>query len=375
MPCVIVYGVAKTVTYEVGEKVSQKKGKTSWNAVYVDGEWRLVHTYWAAHVALGYKTGRWAVVDSDVNSRKSQSVSKSVTKSNIGDYYFLTDPDKFIIRCFPENSAWQLLKKPLSRAEFEEQPFTQPTFHELKLKDMLHDSCVVHANEGKAKFEFQMLQDRIGYYQFGYKLYARRDPEAEGEYDVMTLERYCLHYQHEDRAFFEVRFPVIGVYKLEVHCNDARRQLPSTWVCDYKVVCKETVPDCQPLPAVPEIGWGPGEELRSTGMECLTHLHPLVDLDKEITTFIRFALPKNRQLDLDVDLVTNNMPSEALKSHVTLEQDGDHMVIQITPPGEGEYALQIYVKEEKGRENILNYLLQRSRVVEVCLQTSGLFNT
>lgn len=371
VPCVIVYGVAKSVTYEVGEKVSNRKGRTSWNAVYVGGEWRLVHTYWAANVTTGYSTGRWALADSDVTRRTNDDrilTSKTAGgKTNMSDYYFLTDPDKFVIKCFPDDPTWQLLKKPMSREEFETQLFTQPAFHELKLKDLMHDTCVVTSENGKATFEFlvDMPQDRVKHYQFGYKLFSRRDPDAEGEYDVMTFERYCLSYKHQNKAFLQIRFPTIGVYKLEVHCNDLRRQLPSSWVCGYKVICKEVNPECQPLPIIPDIGWGPGEALEDTGLECLTHSHPVVNLDNEINTFIRFALPKDSKLELDADLVTNNISREAMKSHLTMEHADGHLTVQITPPGEGEYALQMYVVEESGRRNVINYLLQRTKVVEV----------
>lgn len=332
-----------------------------------------MHVYWAAHSAHGYQTGRWALADSSDGKKnktdtKTNKISKvKEEKNDINDFYFLTDPDKFIIKCYPDELHWQLLKKPLSKTEFEELPFTQPAFHELKLKYSGHDSCIVYTSEGKATLEFQICApaERARHYQFGYKLHTRRDPEAEGEYDVMSLERYCLNYLYEDKAFFEVRFPVTGVFRLEVHCKDPYKQFPSTWVCDYKIICRETSPSCQPLPVVPEIGWGPGEVLRSLGIECLTHRHPVVDLDNEVSTFLRFALPKDKELELDADLVTNNMSREDMKCHVTVEQDGDHVVVQITPPGEGEYALEMYVKEGNCQRDVATYLLQRTKVVEV----------
>ena len=371
----IVYGVAKSVTYEVGERVSHRRGRASWNAVYVEGEWRLVHAYWAANVANGYSTGRWTLVDKDTNDvavdvsqNAISKTTKSTTPKNIMyDYYFFTDPDKFVIKCFPDDPTWQLLEKTLTKHEFDTQPFTQPAFHELKLKDLLHDSCIVGTKDGIATFEFQigMSPEKVKHHQFGYKLLNRRDSEAEGEYDVMTLDRYCLCYQHEDRAFLQIRFPVIGVYKLEVHFKDTMHPQPSSWVCDYKVVCREVDPKCQPLPLIPDIGWGAGEVLQASGIERLTHTHPVVSLDKEINTFIRFALSKDKNLELDADLVTNNMSRDAMRSHVTMEQDGDHVVFVITPPGEGEYALQIYTKGDTGRRNVLNYLMQRNKPVEV----------
>ena len=56
--CVIIHGMAKSVAYDVGDKVTHKKMRNSWNAVYVDGSWRFIHPYWASQSARGYASGR-----------------------------------------------------------------------------------------------------------------------------------------------------------------------------------------------------------------------------------------------------------------------------------------------------------------------------
>lgn len=368
LPCVIIYGVAKGVAYDVGDKVTHRRMKNSWNAVYIDNAWRFVHPYWASQSARGYGSGRWTVVECDDFHNDSEDTRQLVAHT-VNDFFFLTDPDKFITKCFPDDPSWQLLSKPLTKEDFEELPFLQPTFYELKLKLKSHKTCLLYAEDGKVEIVIEMPKDKIKRYKFKYKLFINRDCEDEGEYEPVSLDRYLLHYIKNELAYFEIRFPIKGVYKLELHCNDSKRSLPSAWICDYKIICHKTVPECEPLPVVPSIGWGPGHELEQAGIECLTHRHGLVDLDRECVTFIRFALPKDKEVAMEAELLKNNEPREELMNHVVLEQDGDHAIVQVAPPSEGEYALQLYLTDEnenagKSRSNICNFLMHRTQIVE-----------
>ncbi|XP_053405648.1 uncharacterized protein LOC123547128 isoform X2 [Mercenaria mercenaria] len=362
--CVVIHGVAKGINYNVGDKVTYKKGKNSWNAVYIDNCWHFVHSHWAAHSVNGYKTGGWTLVECDEFHTDGAVLEVQHTKKP-NDFYFLTDPDKFITKCFPEDNMWQLLHKPLSKAEFEDLPFVQPAFHDLKLS--IHDthSCVIRANNGKAEVKIGIPSDRGKRYKFGYKLLARQHVESEGEYDVMLLSRYILHYIHDDMAVFELRFPIIGVFNLEIHCTDPKRPLNTDWVCDYKIICSEVMPWCEPLPIVPQIGWGPGEALDARGIESLTCKQPVVSLDGDTVTYIRFAMPKNKAIELEADFISNNQSRDELCQHVSTETDDEVVVVKVSPPGEGEYALQIFVKEENGdRKNVCNFLMHRTQIVE-----------
>ncbi len=72
----------------------------TWNAVKIEGQWRLLDVTWAA----GY-------------------VDEDVTKFT-ADYqpgYFLTAPEWFIQDHFPQNPQWQMLEAPVGREAFPEQ--------------------------------------------------------------------------------------------------------------------------------------------------------------------------------------------------------------------------------------------------------------
>jgi tetratricopeptide (TPR) repeat protein len=71
----------------------------AWNAVKLDGKWRLIDSTWGA----GYVNG-------------------SRFKKSYDDYYLFVAPERLIFTHFPEDSKWQLLDPALSREAFESAP-------------------------------------------------------------------------------------------------------------------------------------------------------------------------------------------------------------------------------------------------------------
>lgn len=49
------------------------------------------------------------------------------------DFYFLTDPEDFIVSHFPDEEKWQLLDTPIPLDEFEKRVFKTSTFYSLGL--------------------------------------------------------------------------------------------------------------------------------------------------------------------------------------------------------------------------------------------------
>ncbi|MBX3172670.1 MAG: hypothetical protein KF760_35055 [Candidatus Eremiobacteraeota bacterium] len=84
----------------VGVGRSQEGGKAeshAWNAVMLDGEWKLLDCTWGA----GFVNGN--------DYHRSPS-----------DFYFCADPKEFLTSHFPDDSKWQLVDAPISRADFDQ---------------------------------------------------------------------------------------------------------------------------------------------------------------------------------------------------------------------------------------------------------------
>lgn len=82
--------------------------KHTWNAVRLEGEWRLLDASWGAGDILGREFVR-----------------------RPRDFFFDTPPAKLIWSHRPDDERWQLLDRPLSAREFERLPFTHRDFWEL----------------------------------------------------------------------------------------------------------------------------------------------------------------------------------------------------------------------------------------------------
>ena len=103
--------------------------KHAWNAVRVDGNWRLLDATWGAR-----QTGE---SEGDYLDRQA--------------YYFDTPPGQMIFDHLPETPEWQLLADPLSGAEaFNLLPNLKPTFfqHGLRLGDAFTSTLVADAGRG-----------------------------------------------------------------------------------------------------------------------------------------------------------------------------------------------------------------------------------
>ncbi|MFZ6750867.1 transglutaminase domain-containing protein [Undibacterium sp. Ren11W] len=97
-------GYAKSYGTQQGTHFDQPNH--AWNAIKVDGEWRMVDATWGA----GYvKEGKYSKV--------------------LSESFFLAAPEQFVFSHLPAEERWQLQRTPhLSQQEFEALPLIQPTF-------------------------------------------------------------------------------------------------------------------------------------------------------------------------------------------------------------------------------------------------------
>lgn len=105
--CVEISGYAKGYSFSTTGRVSSSPDH-AWNAIKIDGEWKLIETTWGA----GYLNGR--------------SFNRRYT-----DYYFCTPPEEFIYKHFPEDPEWQLLDSPITLEQYKTLFVPDETYFEL----------------------------------------------------------------------------------------------------------------------------------------------------------------------------------------------------------------------------------------------------
>jgi hypothetical protein len=130
-------GYAKGFGYQAGDKISGESNH-AWNAVKIRGEWKLVDCTWGA-----------GKVNDDHTYQKE-----------FEPYYFFTKPEEFVYRHLPTDERWQLLKRPVSRDEFQRLPFLNPSFFLCGLQ-LGEGMTAVLAVEGRTVVEISAPADAL----------------------------------------------------------------------------------------------------------------------------------------------------------------------------------------------------------------------
>jgi transglutaminase/protease-like cytokinesis protein 3 len=73
----IVSGVNKSAAYEVGGKLDVEQHGAHWNAICVDGDWRLFDVFWASTCVVGRKSAEWALFDAQDDDGAHVSIQLS----------------------------------------------------------------------------------------------------------------------------------------------------------------------------------------------------------------------------------------------------------------------------------------------------------
>ncbi|GAA4467170.1 hypothetical protein GCM10023189_50310 [Nibrella saemangeumensis] len=90
-----------------------------WNAVKLDGDWYLLDLAWA---------------------------STTMKNGKPNDFYFLTEPKRFVAAHFPAEPRWQLLGAPVTKAEFDRYPKLYDAYFRLGFDDDFPKNGLIRAS-------------------------------------------------------------------------------------------------------------------------------------------------------------------------------------------------------------------------------------
>lgn len=97
--CVVIRGYVKGSLYKIGQPITNRL-LGEWNAVFVDGSWRLLDPFWGACAKDP---------DGEISSDTSEN------------WFLFTEPRQFLYSHYPETPEWQLVDKPITLQEFADQ--------------------------------------------------------------------------------------------------------------------------------------------------------------------------------------------------------------------------------------------------------------
>lgn len=86
---------------------------------------RYIRTYSDCLTSIFLANYRHLVLNKDTKTNKSR---QDKIHYEYDEHYFLTDPDEFTQEFWATDRQWQLLDRPISLEEFEDQPFVRSVF-------------------------------------------------------------------------------------------------------------------------------------------------------------------------------------------------------------------------------------------------------
>ena len=231
-----------------------------WNKVFIEGKWQPVYPRW--------------IVKTLKNAPRASTGEKTTTeqashRAGFKEFWFLTDPELFISKCYPDDIDDQMLprsKQVKSIKKFFRLPYLTLHFFKDNLKLISEDSCVIDADDGVGKVHFKTDKIPSKKLAFDYKLAIR---ERNGPMDIskrFDIPRLVLNSRNKGNFIFEVRCPEVADYTLEIIGGPVSSEQKKVYIVT-KIICREKLPSVLPLPLNPgPVGWGFGPYAIEAGL-------------------------------------------------------------------------------------------------------------
>ena len=367
-----IYGVTKSALYRIGGKMKRPAMCSQWNAVYVDGNWRLVDLLWASTCVKRKKTSleQWAMVaDDDINHlqnrQKEKEDEKQVfsfdTKHTVNNFYFLTDPDQLRFTHLPDDPTWQLCHHQISQKEFEGFAYVRERYWQLNME--IEPTVKKHTHptvKGEIAFRAVIPEEGSVDVFFHYLLYKYSKKEGKGSVGDVDFHRYVFYQKRHDLVMYNLRFPIDGIFKFDIFGEDTNVNETYDLCVSFLIECREPKPNCEPYPYAPEIGWGAGDALEKHGIKSDLK-GAVIHTDNGLVNMV-FEV-ENPKAVMDM-LQSNKLHELNFQNNVLMHMEGNKLHVSVRLPEEGEYGIGLFANDaqtEGSLENVCNFLLMSSK--------------
>lgn len=208
IPCVIIWGIYKSANHNVGQD-DVRDERCTWNAVYVDGSWQLIHPFLICTPLSNISPkGDWKMIES------SREEPPSRDAAILNSFFFAPKPSDFVKLCLPDESIsrWQLLEERVKYKQFINFPFLRPAFYDSKMELKSHRKCVILSEAGTYNIKIQCLEETVNDTRLMYEL-SSLDPDFGLDPNWGNL---VLCGRNEDTWNVQLKFPVDGTFKLSL---------------------------------------------------------------------------------------------------------------------------------------------------------------
>ena len=277
-------------------------GRTSdhaWNAVKIDGRWRLVDSTWGAgHI---------------------DEVEEFVRQFD--DYYFLTPPEEFIYTHLPDDSRWQLLERPLSKEEYKDLVYVKPPFFRSDMKILSHPEGVI-STEDQVKISLFVPGDVL--------IIAELLDENVNE----LPDRFTFIWREDDEYVIQTAFPGPGNYTLRIYSKFREDPGPYSWALDYGI---EAGPGTMNMTGFPVTC----EAFQEHGLEIESHPEGII-MAKDRVNVSLSALGDVMIIAELLDVDSKELPDR----FTFVQREDDKYVVYVAFPRPGSYTLGVYAKDK-----------------------------
>lgn len=271
----------------------------------------------------------------------------------INEYYFLTDPDELIYRCFPDDDMWQLLGKPYSIEKFLKLPLLSEAFFENRLKISSRLSGIRKTRNGSCIISIKQMGSNQVFLRHSLKVLESTEPELLKDLDLKHLVAIV---NEDNKTHFHMRFPTSGFFEFKIYGGESEEA--SDYLCSFKINCDEPKIRFEPLPFAPEIGFGPCMLTELYGLKLVSKVKGLITLRGSDTVDIDFRISKD--VKVTAMMVHHNTPSSDLEEFIQMKQHYEDLFITVGVPRNGEYVLKIQARPRRSNKdyiNVCNFLL------------------
>lgn len=310
IPVVTIPGCSKGLRHQPDKQFTIGERNHSWNAVYINGEWRFMDCTWGS-----------GFLDNSGKFRRQ-----------FDEFWFLTDPEIFVYDHFPAHEAWQLLEEPISIEEFNKKPSLTEKSKELGFKLISHREPIIHFdNEVSISFSTETF------------------PLSNITSDLSITDGKEIN-QHRcmkrlDEKSFEIRVvpPKTGEYKLALYGKAKdyrhakfRKLMEYTLRCE-KVYDKHTVfPDHRKA-------WGAEPNYAELGFAESINKMSVFVVDKEETNI---TLEQTKNVPICAELKAASDIKTELKGYTMITANDNSKSVHIRFPSSGFYRLDVYAEGE-----------------------------
>jgi len=365
-----------------------------WLAVAIDDSWYLIDAYpeqeryhERTDLLLGTLPIQQTINSPDsgrtdhVTDHATSSTTTTATGQRLQRFntetYFLASPEHFIYSHFPGERDWQLLARPVTIQEYTKLADLKAPFFRLKLEPT--SGCLERnikfvddrTKGGKEDADagqviISLEQPRNSRYRYNYRLSKMVrsgvdfDGGTESTSNSDTLDSYALVENRTDGLVrCALRFPTSGRYQFELYCYNVDDIDKPTYrlICVYRIdaTIGQSTSRQQPLPLNRRREWGPGWELKRSGLLAVSHQTATIQVKEGEELTVEFDVLNEDDDDCGKHLVhvsSDRKSKNDMKRYVLLYDDvevnGRHrLIVRAKFPESGLYALSILTRKKQ----------------------------